>query len=375
MENIKKEDIILENGEIVDFKNLKKIMNSGLEKCVCKIFIEEKLKCGTGFFCNIKQKNMKAIITNNHLIDKEFLNKEKRLNIKIEEEEKEINLELNRYKMTDDNLDYTIIEIIKEDNINNYIDIDENIYIDNYINKQIFCMQYPGGKELKYSHGRINGKKNGLILYSIESGGGSSGSPIILFNNLKVIGLHKGCIYDKNKNKINLGIPINIIIDTINSIKCIYRIKKEDINKDIQIINNGYYNFNEFKECNNEIRNKIKIMIDGEIKLDIMKYKFNKEGEYIIYILEKEKIKDMSCMFYDCKSLKSIDLSNFNTNNVINMSHMFSDCESLESIDLSNFNTNNVSNIYDMFERIDKNYKGITKDKKINNEINTCLII
>jgi V8-like Glu-specific endopeptidase len=201
MENIKKENIILENGEIVDFKNLKKIMNSGLKKCVCIIFTKEKLKYGTGFFCNIKQKNMKVIITNNHIIDKEFLNKEKRLNIKIEEEEKEINLELNRYKMTDDNLDYTIIEIIKEDNINNYIDIDENIYIDNYINNQIFCMQYPGGKELKYSHGRINGKKNGLILYSIESGGGSSGSPILLFNNLKVIGLHKGCIYDKKKIK------------------------------------------------------------------------------------------------------------------------------------------------------------------------------
>jgi len=135
-------------------------------------------------------------------------------------------------------------------------------------------------------------------------------------------------------------------MDTIKSIKCIYRIKKEDINKDIQIINNGYYNYkNEFIECNKEIKNKIKIMIDGEIKLDIIKYKFNKEGEYTIYILEKESIKDMSYMFYDCKSLKSIDLSNFNINNVHNMSHMFDGCDSLESINLANFNTKNVINM------------------------------
>ena len=35
-------------------------------------------------------------------------------------------------------------------------------------------------------------------------------------------------------------------------------------------------------------------------------------------------------MFYDCKSLKSIDLSSFNTNNVTDMSYMFSGCESLK---------------------------------------------
>ena len=34
----------------------------------------------------------------------------------------------------------------------------------------------------------------------------------------------------------------------------------------------------------------------------------------------------MSNMFSDCGSLTSIDLSNFNTDNVINMSEMFYNC-------------------------------------------------
>ncbi len=332
MEKIKKNEIILEDGEIV---NLKKITNSGIEKCICKIIIEDELKCGTGFFCNIKEKKLKVLITNNHVINKEYLEKGKRIKIELEEEEREINLELNRMKKTDKDLDYTIIEIIKEDNINNYLEVEENINIDDYMDKQIFIVQHPGGDELNYSHGKINSKQDEFILYSAGSKGGSSGSPIILFNNLKVIGLHKECIYDKDKNKINIGIPFNLIINTINSIKCIYKINKKDINEDIQIINNGYYeDKNVFIESNKEIKNKIDIIINGEIKSNIMRYKFEKEGEYIIYIRERDKLTDMSYMFNGCESLKSIDISNFNTNNVTDMSFMFNGCESLNSIDL-----------------------------------------
>ena len=51
-------------------------------------------------------------------------------------------------------------------------------------------------------------------------------------------------------------------------------------------------------------------------------------------------------MLYNCLSLTSLNLSNFNTNNVYNMSGMFNRCSSLISLDLSNFNTNNVNNSY-----------------------------
>ena len=40
----------------------------------------------------------------------------------------------------------------------------------------------------------------------------------------------------------------------------------------------------------------------------------------------------MSYMFSGCSSLTSLNLSNFNTNNVNNMSFMFSKCSSLTSL-------------------------------------------
>ena len=57
----------------------------------------------------------------------------------------------------------------------------------------------------------------------------------------------------------------------------------------------------------------------------------------------------MDSMFSNCSSLTSLDLSSFNTLNVTNMSSMFYICSSLTSLDLSSFNTLNVTNMSDMF--------------------------
>ena len=55
-------------------------------------------------------------------------------------------------------------------------------------------------------------------------------------------------------------------------------------------------------------------------------------------------------MFSGCSSLKSINLSSFNTTNVKNMSQIFRECSSLHSIDLSSFNTTNAENMNGMFD-------------------------
>jgi len=144
MDEIKKEDINNEAGIIVSFKKLKKIANSGIEKCICKIMQEieiegeKKLKSGTGFFFKIPDINFKMFITNNHVINKEILEKSKKLNIEIEEEEKEINLVLKRYKMTNEDLDFTVIEILNKDNINNFLEVDKYINSYDYAKEQIF---------------------------------------------------------------------------------------------------------------------------------------------------------------------------------------------------------------------------------------------
>ena len=51
----------------------------------------------------------------------------------------------------------------------------------------------------------------------------------------------------------------------------------------------------------------------------------------------------MRGMFYGCKNITNIDLSNFDTKNVTNMSGMFFGFKNLINIDLSNFDTKNVT--------------------------------
>ena len=60
-------------------------------------------------------------------------------------------------------------------------------------------------------------------------------------------------------------------------------------------------------------------------------------------------VMDMRSMFNGCSSLTSLDLSSFNTSNVTDMSVMFSGCSSLASLDLSSFNTSNVTDMSSMF--------------------------
>lgn len=57
----------------------------------------------------------------------------------------------------------------------------------------------------------------------------------------------------------------------------------------------------------------------------------------------------MRNMFYGCYNLKTLDLSTFNTSNVANMTQMFLGCSSLTSLNLSNFDTNNVTEAYGVF--------------------------
>lgn len=64
---------------------------------------------------------------------------------------------------------------------------------------------------------------------------------------------------------------------------------------------------------------------------------------------DTSNVMDMGYMFHQCNSLISLDLSNFNTSNVMNMRGMFDGCYSLTSLDLGNFNTSNVKDMRRMF--------------------------
>ena len=76
-------------------------------------------------------------------------------------------------------------------------------------------------------------------------------------------------------------------------------------------------------------------------------------------------------MFYDCSSLKELNLSNFKTNNETNMSYMFFYCSSLKELNLNIFKTMDTITIYLMFSgcsdelitKIEAKYKNIKEEE------------
>lgn len=65
----------------------------------------------------------------------------------------------------------------------------------------------------------------------------------------------------------------------------------------------------------------------------------------------KVNVRDMTRMFSNSFSLKTIDVSGFDTSKVTGngFNAMFAGCASLESINVINFNTSNATNIQDLF--------------------------
>jgi len=62
------------------------------------------------------------------------------------------------------------------------------------------------------------------------------------------------------------------------------------------------------------------------------------------------KCGDTNDMFSNCRSLSHIDLSKFDTSNVLDMGHMFSTCLYMTTLDISGFDTSKVLNAEKMFQ-------------------------
>ena len=158
-------------------------------------------------------------------------------------------------------------------------------------------------------------------------------------NLLQVIGIHKkekvsrnlctgtfiGEIFKDPRDDLNQEIIDNYIIAEIS-------INEENINKDIRIINSydeyarNNENSNEEKksgENNEEEIRKCEIKINDELIPFSYFHQFNKEGNFIIKYSFKNFLENINFMFCECKYIKKINLSNFNSQNVTNISNMF----------------------------------------------------
>ena len=388
----RKKNELFDGNRIISYNIVNKVLKS-----ICKIIIKKKkgITYGFGFFMYVTESE-KYLITNYEIICEDIINETIELeiynNIKMNLTLKERDIQYFPKKK-----DITIIQIKKEDEIYNNV---EFLYYDmNYINGYniykdvyIYSIGHPGGENASYERGKIINIQDYEFNFNIPIDKCSSGCPIILLGNninlIQVIGIHKeaetndltnlscgtfiGEIFKDNNESINNYIIAEIII------------KDDELDKNIRIINSyeeykrkknmeedikeEKMNEEEVKECKIEINNesipfKYFNRFPKAGKYNI-KYSFNFFLTKINYLFSKcfhltnidlsnfntQNVINMSGMFHDCHALKKIDASSFDTYNVEKMHHMFSGCKSLKDIDISNFNTQNVTNMSHMFE-------------------------
>ena len=291
------ESILLGYPNIIPYECTKKVIQQ-MEKNICKIKTDKDQ--GTGFFCKIPFPDMNnmlpVIITNYHIIDEKILEKGQ-LNIKIKEEKKSRIMNLNnRIKFTNKDYDITIIELKDNDDINNYLELDDNIMNDilnnddlneDYVDKTIYIIQYPEG-ELSVSYGvldKIFVDKKYNFNHKCCTRRGSSGSPILGINN-KIIGLHKGAYNNQYNKGLFLNYPIKEFVKlhskTNKSLfQPIIKIQNNFVNRDNNI-DDDVQNENIFI---NNLSNKINL-IDEQFTSKTLKFNLNSD------IIETEKGQD-----------------------------------------------------------------------------------
>ena len=375
-----KENYIKDAIDEISGEKLEKILDQ-MNKCICKI---EGKETGTGFFCKIEdceEKIIPVLITSNQIIDNNFLEENNQINITINGINKTINIDKDTkiYSSDKDLYDITILRI-KENLINNFLELDSNIEEDNsinlYKNESIYILHYPEGKNkssVSFGYG-IEKYNDYYIKHLCKIKTFTPGAPILNLNNNKVIGIHKEYIKKKDINdSFNLGTFIKYPLKEYNYIEMS---KKIDIDKPLidNMINNHFgnvildndsylfendlynldnqYNTNQFNINNNTINNNI--MNNSSNSINIMNNPNNN-----VYMANIPYFNMMN--------------NNNTTNNMNNINLYFVNNPSINLINSpSNINSMNNMNIYD------NNYPNvnmITNNFNNNNEIKMKLKI
>ena len=198
--------------------------------------IETYLGKATGFFLKIKirDRELNALVTNCHVIPKAFVECKKKIYIyygkKGNEIKKIIYLDVNErfIRCFESPKDITIVEIKNYDYIPDYKfllpDLNYKTGFNTYINQKFYLAGYPSVNNWHVGERHIS---SGYITkiygndfefeHSIDKNFGSSGSPICLLSNNKVVGVHKANRLEPNYRIYSIGIAtfIKVILDEL----------------------------------------------------------------------------------------------------------------------------------------------------------------
>ena len=216
-ESDKNLDLELYTGDDIEIdKKIEDVLIKKGEMATCKIIT--KNNNGTGFFCKIPLYNqlIKFLFTSNHLINKDLIKTGNNIHFVYKLKRKKIKITDNRKCFTNEDLDYTCIEIFDEDEIEDFFEAENKEYEDineNFLNEDIAIIQYPKGGPLKINAGHLKEINENIIKHTVSTDYGSSGSPIILYErNNEILGIHRG---RNTKLNINMGIYIKFVIEDI----------------------------------------------------------------------------------------------------------------------------------------------------------------
>ena len=309
-EDIIKDEIKLNNPINPIDKTMK------VAKGTVKIELSNDKGLASGFFLQLKRnnKNFYCLMTNAHVVTKDMIKNKEKIKIKYDIEEKELNLELNEEERIINcykgykgfAYDISIIEIIPKDEIKDktyFLEPNTDDY-NNFIEKEIQIIQFPEGKRLSLSEAKITGKhktSDYMFYHEASTKKGSSGSPIVLKNDDRVLGIHKGAIEGKEKN---IGIFIKTIIESLKEYK--KEGKGKDYYEDGKIKYEGNFEDDEYNDDKGKFYDENGNKYEGKFT------KGKKNGEFSVYDKDGKLIKKIK--YENDKLIEETIISN-NSNN------------------------------------------------------------
>ena len=277
-----------------------------MKTCVCKIHLGSKK--GTGFFIKIPFRNqsMNVLMTNHHVLSANEIIDGKIITISFNNEEiiKNIKIDSNRKRYTNEKLDITIIEILGKDNINNYLTLDQQIkdrinlgkddisintnYISNmYANQSIYLLNYiinnNISEEIFVSYGLLDKIDIIEIQHKCNTGKGSSGSPILLLKTKTVIGIHYG-----GSSSFNLGLFLLYPLTEFQNISNNFTVIKLNLGNNSSLAVSDFNN-NLINQKVDKIYNDTKNYFFNERNVkNILNNKFNQRKIYHCFLVDEK---------------------------------------------------------------------------------------